>query len=180
MFDLERQLSAQPATLVQLKAGQSVEQRQRDIYHSHHHRIFALAFYMTGNELEAEQVLGCSFVRAFSTAPEPDGNAVDLALITELKKRLCFGTRAEAVHITSEDSLANVNVRRTEMEEALQDLPPMERIIFLFRDVEGYSIDRIVGLVGLPSTEVLPLLLTARLRLRQKLAEIAAQRLQAA
>lgn len=180
MFDIERQLSAQPATLVQLKAGQSIEQRQRDIYHSHHHRIFALAFYMTGNELEAEKVLASSFVRVFSILPEPDGHAVDMALIAELQKRLSFQTRGEVVSIASGDSLANVNVLRTEMEEAIQDLPPMERIIFLFRDVEGYTVDRIANLVGLPSAEVLPLLLTSRLRLRQRLAEITIQRRQAA
>jgi RNA polymerase sigma-70 factor, ECF subfamily len=180
LFDLERQFSADPATLVRLQAGQSAEQRQRDVYHSHHHRVFAIAFYMTGNELEAEQILTHSFIRAFSSSPEPDGHTVDTALITELEKQLCFRTRGEAVDAVSIDSLARANVRRTDLEEALPELPPMERLIFLLRDVEGYTVERIGGLVGLPAKEIRSLLLTARLRLRQRLAEITAKRREAA
>lgn len=180
MFDLERQLSAKPATLVQLKAEQSVEQRQRDVYHSHYHRIFALAFYMTGNELEAEEILASSFLKAFSVSEEPDGHTVDLALISELQGRLCFRTKGEPVSTSPQSGLAQVNVRRTDMEEALQELPPMEKIVFLLRDVEGYDIDRIASLIALPSKEVLPILLTARLRLRQRLAGITSRRQEAA
>lgn len=180
MFDIERQLLAKPATLVRLKAERSVEQRQRDIYQSHYHRIFALAFYMTGNELEAEKILGSSFIRAFSTTPEPDGQIVDLALIAELREKLCFLTRGETVPPSTEDGLAQVNVRRTDMEEALQELPPIEKLIFLLRDVEGYAVERISSLVDLPTGEILPLLLNARLRMRQRLAEIATQRQKAA
>lgn len=180
LFDLERQFSGQSATLVRLQAEQSVEQRQRDIYHSHHHRVFAIAFYMTGNEIEAEEVLQDSFIRAFSKNPEPDGLAIDMSLISELEERLCFGTRGDSLHPDPNDKLSNANVRRTDMEEALYDLPPIERIIFLLRDVEGYPADRIKDLVKLPSAEVLSLLMNGRLRLRRKLAEIAARRQQQA
>jgi RNA polymerase sigma-70 factor, ECF subfamily len=180
LFDLERQFSAESTTLVRLQTGQSLEQRRRDIYHSHHHRVFAIAFYMIGNEMEAEQVLTHSFVRAFSSSPEPDARTIDYALIKELEKQLCFQMRGEMVDAASTDSLAKANVRRTDMEEALPDLPPMERIIFLLRDVEGYTADRIGDLVGLPTEDVRSLLLTARLRLRQRLAEITTQRRQAA
>lgn len=180
MFDLERQLSAKPATLVQLKAEQSVEQRQRDVYHSHYHRIFALAFYMTGNELEAEEILASSFLRAFTVSPEPDGHMVDVALVAELQKRLSFGAKREAIAASPQDGLAQVNVRRTDMEEALQELPPLEKIVFLLRDVEGYNVEKISNLLELPSSEILPILLTARLRLRQALAGIAGHRQEAA
>jgi RNA polymerase sigma-70 factor (ECF subfamily) len=166
--------------LVRLKAAQSVEERQRDIYNSHQHRIFALAFYMTGNELEAEQVLTKSFLHAFSACPEPNGQIIDNALLAGLQKRMCFQTRGESVKPNPADSLAQSNVRRTDMEEALKDLPPVERIICLLRDVEGYGVDRISDLVNLPSKEVLTLLFSGRLRLRQRLAEIAAERQEAA
>lgn len=180
MFDIERQLSPKTATLVRLKAEQSIEQRQRDIYDSHYHRIFALAFYMTGNEMEAEEILASSFVRAFSSSPEPDAQIIDSALVTELEKQFDFESRGVEVSRSPEDGLSQVNVRRTDMEEALRYLPPAEKIIFLLRDVEGYAIDRISTLLKVPTTEVLPLLLTARLRLRQQLAKVASRRLEAA
>ncbi|MGC2500822.1 MAG: hypothetical protein WA400_01700, partial [Silvibacterium sp.] len=72
------------------QAKQSVEARQRDIYESHRHRTFALAYYMTGNELEAEQILTNTFVSAFRSASEPDGPDVDSALLEELRRRSCL------------------------------------------------------------------------------------------
>ena len=38
-------------------APQSLEERQRDIYDSHRHRVFSISYYMTGSELEAEEIL---------------------------------------------------------------------------------------------------------------------------
>src|SRR5277367_3299286 len=59
----------------------SIEQAQRDVYESHRHRIFSLAFHMTGNEIEAERLLTDSFVRAFQANPKPDSVVIDSALI---------------------------------------------------------------------------------------------------
>ena len=48
----------------------SLEHRQRDIYETHKHRAYAVAYYMVGNEIEAEEVTQDTFVRAFRRAEE--------------------------------------------------------------------------------------------------------------
>ncbi|MGC2499284.1 MAG: hypothetical protein WA374_16165, partial [Acidobacteriaceae bacterium] len=64
LFELDRHFSNVTAREM---APQSLEDRQRDIYDSHRHRVFSLSYYMTGSELEAEGILRDVFVRAFRT-----------------------------------------------------------------------------------------------------------------
>jgi RNA polymerase sigma-70 factor (ECF subfamily) len=69
----------------------------------------------------------------------------------------------------SGDSLQR-NVRRTDLEEAIHTLPAQERLLFLLRDVEGYTPAKISELMKIPETQVNRTLLSARIRLRQALA----------
>ena len=87
LFNFEREFSAESNLVVSQAAKQSCEQQQRDVYESHRHRTFSLAFYMTGNEMEAEEILATTFVRAFQQSQQPDGFAVDSALVSELSQR---------------------------------------------------------------------------------------------
>ncbi len=153
----------------------SVEQAQRDIYDSHRHRVFSLAFHMMGNELEAERLLIETFIRAFQDHPKPDSGTVDSALIAGLRLnfRLTPGT---SVPVSSSTEMTGRNVRRTDMEEAIQELPAFERLAFLLRDVEGYSSESISQLLEVPQTEINRTLFSARIRLRGILAEMAAER----
>lgn len=155
-----------------------MEARQRDIFDSHRHRAFALAYYMTGNEVEAEQILTSTFVRAFRDAQEPEGRDVDAALLEELRQRSHLhletasnGGDLPAVSGDSVAELADRNVKRTDLEEAMRDLPPVERLLFLLRDVEGYTPATIAELLKMQEAEVKRGLFTARLRLRRILAE---------
>ena len=175
MFDFERQLSSEP--LIRIVATQvrklSAEQQQRDIFESHRHRVFAVAFYMTANELEAEHILRQTFVHAFSEQKEPDESSVDRALINELERRFSL----EAVETAIPDAsleLSRTATRRTDMEEALGQLPPAERLIFLLKDVEGYPAAKIARLLERTESEVQRTLFSARIRMRNSLA--AAQR----
>ena len=87
LFNFEREFSAESNPVVSQAAKQSCEQQQRDVYESHRHRTFSLAFYMTGNEIEAEEILATTFIRAFQQNEQPDGFAVDSALVNELSQR---------------------------------------------------------------------------------------------
>jgi RNA polymerase sigma-70 factor (ECF subfamily) len=58
------------------------------------------------------------------------------------------------------------------MEEALRELPPNERMIFLLRDVEGYDADRVATLLEIPRQQVERTLLSARIRMRTTLARM--------
>ena len=175
MFNLEglsQDNSVRVVTSRQLKQ-QSLDV-QRDVYDSHRHRVFALAFYMTGSEIEAEEILTSTFVKAFRMEPKPSGGQVDSALVEELRERLPLDQHEPAaeVHLNggAKSGLGTRNVRRTDLEEAIQTLPPNERLLFLLRDVEGYSPTAIAELLQMPEAKVQRGLISARIRLRRALA----------
>lgn len=182
MFDLERELSpGRSARIVEQQSQQrSLEQRQRDVYETHRHRTFAVAFYMTGNEIEAEEVLTDTFVRAFQKHEEPDAKGVDSAMVDELRERLPIDEVAAPVEAAASRGLGGRNVKRTELEEALKELPANERIVFLLRDVEGYSAEKVAELLEVPRQQVERTLLGARIRMRNVLTGQAAPRAEAA
>lgn len=157
---------------------------QRDVYDSHRHRVFALGFYMTGNELEAEEILTGTFVQAFRTEAVPQAEHVDAALIEELRQRFPLGENEPAASVTRglvpTEDLSGQNVRRTDLEEAIQTLPATERLLFLLRDVEGYSPAAISQLLQMPESKVHRSLFSARIRLRQTLAAAKADQREAA
>lgn len=153
----------------------SVEEAQRDIYNSHRHRIFSLAYHMTGNEIHAESLLKSSFVRAFSVQPQPDGNQVDKAFVTELSDQMPLTPVAPA-QPSPTATLGGGNIRRTDLEEAVRELPSVERLVFLLRDVEGYSSEQAAALLEIQPAQVGKTLISARIRLRIILAKLKASR----
>ncbi len=154
-------------------AERSIGHRQRDVYETHKHHAYAVAFYMTGDELEAEQVTEKTFVRAFQQAEEPDGTCVDCAMVQELRERMALDEQAPVATPLATDDLSRRNVKRTDMEEALRELPPNERMVFLLRDVEGYDADRVAGLLQLTRQQVERTLFSARIRMRNTLSSMA-------
>jgi RNA polymerase sigma-70 factor (ECF subfamily) len=153
----------------------SVEHAQRDIYDSHRHRVFSLAFHMTGNEMKAEKLLTDTFVGAFQAHPRPDSGIIDSALIAGLRSLFHLSPGAHAP-VSMSTEMTGRNVRRTDMEEAIQELPAFERLAFLLRDVEGYSSEAISQLLEVPQAEINRTLLSARIRLRSILADMSAER----
>jgi RNA polymerase sigma-70 factor, ECF subfamily len=167
----EREIFA-PSNLVASQAAeQSREQQQRDVYESHRHRAFSLAFYMTGNEIEAEEILATTFVRAFQEQERPDGFAVDSALVHELGQRFPLQEEAAPAAIVPGVGASHRNVRRPDLEAAVGNLPANERLLFLLRDVEGYSPAMISRLLDIPESQVQRSCFSARIRLCQLLAE---------
>jgi DNA-directed RNA polymerase specialized sigma24 family protein len=143
----------------------NAEQKQRDVYEAHRHRVFSVSYYMTANEMEAEEILTDTFVQAFSQASEPDGHAVDRALLCELAQRYPILADTPAA-TASGDELGKRQVRRTDLET----LPPREKLVFLLRDVEGYAASRVAGLLRCEEVEIGRTLISARIRMRNALA----------
>ena len=171
MFKFESEIFATSNLVASQAAEQSLEQQQRDVYESHRHRAFSLAFYMTGNEIEAEEILATTFVRAFQAQERPDGFAVDSALVQELSQRFPL-QEVEAPAAIVQGAAANQrNVRRSDLEAAVRNLPANERLLFLLRDVEGYSPAMISRLLNIPESQVQRACFSARIRLCQLLAE---------
>jgi RNA polymerase sigma-70 factor (ECF subfamily) len=147
----------------------NAEQQQKDVYETHRHRVFSVSYYMTANEVEAEQILTDTFVQVFSESGAPDGHAVDRALLCELAQRYPVLAETPAA-VASGDQMGRKQVRRTDLEEAVATLPPRERLVFLLRDVEGYAPARIAGLLRCDETEIGRTLISARIRMRNALA----------
>ncbi len=171
MFNFKREFSGESNLVRSQAAKQSCEQQQRDVYESHRHRTFSLAFYMTGNEMEAEEVLATTFIRAFQQNENPDAFAVDSALVTELGERFPLKEEEAPAVVSQGGGIHQRNVRRTELEAAVGKLPPNERLLFLLRDVEGYDPALIARLLDMTEAQVVRTCFSARIRLRQILAE---------
>jgi RNA polymerase sigma-70 factor (ECF subfamily) len=87
---------------------------------------------------------------------------------------------AEPLPTVGTPGLGGRQIKRTDLEEALKDLPPNERLTFLLRDVEGYPAEKVAELLEIPRQQVERTLFSARIRLRSILTANANPKAQAA
>jgi len=142
----------------------------RRVFEENRHRVYALAFWMTDNELEAEELMGNVFRRAFAMSAEPSAEAIDRALVNELRSYGPVGVLTLDCGTATEIAAVRRNVLRVYLERAVVQLPGTERLIFLLHDVERYSHMQIGRLLGLSVDESQHGLHQARLRMRELLA----------
>lgn len=156
--------------IVQSEHSYSSIDEQRDVFESHRHHIFSVAYYMTGDEREAEVILSSTFVQAFRQQARPAVETLDETLMGELRCRLSLDAVPPAQ--AGEEGLSDRNIRRTDLEEALWQLPARERLCYLLRDVEGYASARVAALLEISEAEAQRTTLSARFRLRTLLAAL--------
>ena len=142
----------------------------RAAYEQNRHRVYSLAFWMTDNELEAEQLLGNTFRRAFATSGEPTAESIDRALLTEVREFAAIGTLSLECAVATEVAEIRTNTKRVHLERAVVQLPATERLIYLLHDGEGYKHAHISKLLGLTEAESRSGLHQARLKLRELVA----------
>ena len=75
----------QMITRFSTEATVSTAQR-REIFERNRHRVYAVAFWMTGSELAAEDLMSDVFRVAFSSTSSPSVDDVDRALVGEIAK----------------------------------------------------------------------------------------------
>jgi RNA polymerase sigma-70 factor, ECF subfamily len=162
MFDLASHLPAVLA-LSRIESG-------REIYEQNRHRVYSLAFWMTDNELAAEELMMRAFCQAFDSGEAPTADDIDRALLAEL--RLHFDLGALTLNCAPCDRVVAVrrNTLRVDLERAVVQLPATEKLMFLFHDVEGYDHARIARLLGTTQDGSRRGVHQARLRLREILA----------
>lgn len=149
---------------------QSSLDEYKDIFEGNRHRVYSLAFYMTDNELVAEDVMTSTFCRAFAKSPKPTAETIDRALVSELREQMPIGSiTLECAPATEVASVRN-NTRRVDLERAVTSLPATERLIFLMHDVENYDHTRIARTIGVTEAESRDGLFQARLKIRELLA----------
>ena len=138
-----------------------------EIYREHCHRIYSLSFWMTGNELAAEQLSGNTFLRAFALSAVPATEQIDQAFMVEIREITAIGGLTLNSAVCPDTRSVRGNVKRVHLEQAVVELPATEKLIFLFHDVEGYSHERIAHLLGLDVQESQFGLHQARLQIRE-------------
>lgn len=142
------------------------------VYEENRHRIYAMAFWMTDNELAGEELMRNVFLRAFASNAEPTAEMLDRALITEVRELMPLGLLTLDEGICTDAPSIRRNILRTDLERAVVQLPATERMIFLMHDVEGYDHERIARTIGVEEDESVQGLHQARLRLRNLLARL--------
>jgi RNA polymerase sigma-70 factor (ECF subfamily) len=138
-----------------------------EIYSEHCHRIYSLAFWMTDNELAAEQLSGNVFLRAFALSNAPRTEQIDLAFLAEIREMMAIGTLTLNSSVSAETKSVYGNVKRVHLERAIVQLPATEKLIFLLHDVEGYGHEKISRLLGLDVQESQLGLHQARMQMRE-------------
>ena len=158
--------------VVSTAAAKARDKHYQTFSDSTRHHIYTLGFWMTGNELAAEELLRDTVRRALAKSGSLSREVLDGALVCELRERMPLGG------LTLEEAVCGqvVNLRRNplrvHLEQAVVRLPPTERLVFLLHDVEGYEHGRIARMLGLSEDESRYGLHQARLRLRQLLAKL--------
>src|SRR6195256_4353025 len=190
-------MDATEAAAVLARARQGDSDAFRALVETHSRSVFRLAFRMTGNEQDAEDVVQESFLRAYRQLGRFESRAnfgtwlyrivsncsVDLMRSKQARHDQVRGDSLDqegAVELTAADvpgpermaQSAEIDQR---VQNALQDLSPLERAAFTLRHYEGRSIDEISATLGLGTSAAKHSVFRAVKKLRIALAPLRSQ-----
>lgn len=149
------------------KVAQGSLEQYQEVFEQNRHRVYSFAFWMTDNELAAEELLGNTFRRAFAANEVPSAEVIDNAFLNEVRELMALGVLTLECAVATEVSDIRSNVKRVHLERAVVQLPATERLIYLMHDGEGYSHARIGHMLGLTEDESKLGLHQARVRIRE-------------
>ena len=112
-----------------------------------------------------------AFCRAFAKADAPSAEEIDRCLISVLREYMPLGTLSLDCAPCEKVLSVRRNTLRVDLERAVVQLPPTEKMIFLMHDVESYDHARIGRALGISDEESRLGLHQARLRMRELLAK---------
>jgi RNA polymerase sigma-70 factor (ECF subfamily) len=144
----------------------------KSIYEENKHRVYAISFWMTDSEMQAEQLMEATFVRAFANTDVPTEEDIDNALIAQLREEHAIGTLTLKCADATEVLNIRSNTKRVHLELAVVQLPATEKLMFLMHDVEGYDHVRIARTLGVTVQDSKQGLHQARLRVRELVAKM--------
>jgi|SRR5205807_433451 len=142
------------------------------VYNENCHRIYSLAFWMTDNELTAEQLSANTFLRAFAGAKQPTTECIDRAFLAEVRELVPVGPLTLNCAVSPGSRNVHGNIKRIHLECAVVELPATEKMIFLMHDVEGYEHGHISHLLGISEEESKLGLHQARVQIRELVAQM--------
>jgi RNA polymerase sigma-70 factor (ECF subfamily) len=162
-------MDASEVAAVLARARQGDSEAFRALVERHSRSVFRLAYRMTGNEQDAEDVVQESFLRAYRQLGRFESRAnfgtwlyriaancsVDLMRAKQSRHDMSRGESLdEAVNLPASASpdperLAKSGEIHSRVAAALDGLSPLERAAFTLRHYEGRSIDEISKTLGL-------------------------------
>ena len=176
--------------VAQVRAGDP--DAYRVLVERHSHSVFRLAFRMTGNEQDAEDMVQESFLRAYRQLGRFEARANFGTWIYRITANCCVDlmrsrqarrdqSRAESLDAIDampttdapgpERLAASAEIERR-VQTALGDLSPLERAAFTLRHYEGRSIDEISATLGLGTSAAKHSVFRAVRKLRAALAPL--------
>jgi RNA polymerase sigma-70 factor (ECF subfamily) len=190
-------MDATEAAAVLARARQGDSEAFRALVETHSRSVFRLAFRMTGNEQDAEDVVQESFLRAYRQLARFESRAnfgtwlyrivsncsVDLMRSKQARHDQVRGDSLDqdgAVELPAVDAPGPERVAQSaeidrRVRDALQDLSPLERAAFTLRHYEGRSIDEISATLGLGTSAAKHSVFRAVKKLRVALAPLRSQ-----
>jgi RNA polymerase sigma-70 factor, ECF subfamily len=158
------------------------------LYHLHKRRVYSLCLRMTANTAAAEDLTQEAFLQLFRKIGTFRGEsafstwlhrmAVNVVLMQLRKKGLPVVPLEETIETEEEshkkepgadDVRLAGSIDRLQLENAIEDLPPGYRIVFLLHDVQGYEHNEIARMVGCSIGNSKSQLHKARMKLRELL-----------
>lgn len=164
----------------------------REVVEAHSRTVFRLAYRLTGNEEDAEDVVQETFLKAYSALPRFEGSsevatwlhriASNCAIDALRRRRARPGDRSGWEETPAPDVLAATGADpesaaygsevQDRMRESLTVLSPMERAAFTLRHFEGRSIAEIARVLGLKTNATKNCVFRAVAKLRRELAPL--------
>jgi RNA polymerase sigma-70 factor (ECF subfamily) len=141
------------------------------IYQENKDRVYSLAFWMTDSELDAEEISTRVFLRSFHHKDKITAEVIDQNLIAEFRELSPIGNLTLNTKVETDKKVAG-NTKRIHLERAVVQLPPTERLAFLFHDVEGYDHAKIAETIGISEDESKRAVFHARNKIRELVARM--------
>src|SRR4051794_2403892 len=190
-------MDATEAAAVLARARQGDSDAFRALVETHSRSVFRLAFRMTGNEQDAEDVVQESFLRAYRQLGRFESRAnfgtwlyrivsncsVDLMRSKQARHDQVRGDSLDqegamelpAADMPGPERIAESAEIERRVQHALQGLSPLERAAFTLRHYEGRSIDEISATLGLGTSAAKHSVFRAVKKLRLALAPLRSQ-----
>ncbi len=166
-------------------AGQGDMTAFEELYQRHNRRVYSLCLRMTQNVVEAEDLAQEAFIQLFRKIGSFRGESAFttwLHRLTVNQVLMHFRKRSVKLERTTEEGETPVQiVRGTEnpnrmpvldrigLENALKQLPPGYRTVFVLHDIEGHEHDEIAKILGVAVGTSKSQLHKARMKLRRLL-----------
>ena len=189
-------MDATEAAAVLARARQGDSDAFRALVEQHSRSVFRLAFRMTGNEQDAEDVVQESFLRAYRQLGRFESRAnfgtwlyrivsncsVDLMRSKQARHDQVRGDSLDeaavdlpAADVPGPERMAQSAEIERRVQDALRELSPLERAAFTLRHYEGRSIDEISATLGLGTSAAKHSVFRAVKKLRAALAPLRSQ-----